>query len=125
MITGNLYNWLKFLALIVLPALATLYISLAGLWDLPSAEAVSGTIVAVDTFLGVVLQISSNNYNSSTAQGTLNVHDMGDRKMFNLELDGDPEQDLESKDRVVFKVKKHPKGKPQSHSVVPKGPAAE
>jgi hypothetical protein len=101
-----LYNWLKFIALVVLPALATLYVALAGLWDLPSPEAVGGTIMAVDTFLGGVLHISATNYNSSTAQGTLNVQDMGDRKMFNLELDGDPEQDLEGKDRVVFKVRK-------------------
>ena len=106
MITGSLYNVLKFIALVVLPALAALYVALAGLWDLPSPEAVGGTIMAVDTFLGTILHVSSVNYNSSTAQGTLNIQDMGDRKMFNLELDGDPEQDLETKDRVVFRVKK-------------------
>jgi hypothetical protein len=106
MITGKLYNWLKFIALVVLPALAALYLSLAGLWGLPSAEAVSGTIAAVDTFLGVILQISSSNYNSSTAQGVLSIHDTGQGKKFNLELEGDPEETLEGKDRVVFKVKK-------------------
>lgn len=106
MITGKLYNVLKFLALVVLPAVATLYATLAGLWGLPAAEAVVGTIVAVDTFLGVLLQISSSNYNSSIAQGTLAIHETGEGKTFNLELDGDPEYELEGKDRVVFKVKK-------------------
>lgn len=106
MITGNLYNWLKFLALVILPALGTLYFTLAQIWGLPAGEEVVGTIVAFDTFLGVILQISSTSYNSTTAQGTLAVVDHGDKKIFNLELEGDPEYDLEGKDRVVFKVEK-------------------
>lgn len=106
MITGKLYNVLKFLALVVLPALGTLYATLAALWGLPAAEAVVGSIVAVDTFLGVVLQISSNNYNSSTAQGTLNILESDEGKLFDLNLDGDPEYELEGKERVVFKVNK-------------------
>jgi hypothetical protein len=105
-ITGKLYNVLKFLAQVVLPALATLYVTLAGLWGLPAVEAVVGTIVAFDTFLGVVLQISSSNYNSATAQGTLHITDSAEGKMFNLHLEGDPEYELEGKDRVVFKVNK-------------------
>lgn len=106
MITGKLYNALKFIALVLLPALGVLYAALAGLWGLPSPEAVSGTIFAVDTFLGVVLHISSTNYNSSTAQGTLNVSETQGGKTFSLDLEGDPEYDLEGKDRVVFKVQK-------------------
>lgn len=107
MITGKLYNALKFLALVALPAVGTLYFTLAGIWGLPAAEEVVGTIVAVDTFLGVILQISSTNYNSSTAQGTLNiVEDDDGRKVFDLNLDGDPESDLEGMDRVVFRVNK-------------------
>lgn len=104
MITGKLYNWLKFLALVVLPAVGTLYATLAGLWGLPAPEAVAGTIFAVDTFLGVVLHISSTNYNSSTTQGTLNISETADRKLYSLDLDGDPEQDLDGKDRVVLRV---------------------
>lgn len=106
MITGKLYNWLKFLALVALPALGTFYFALAGIWDLPSGEQVVGTIVAFDAFLGVILQISSSNYNSSTAQGTLGITETHEGKMFSLELEGDPELELEGKDRVVFKVKK-------------------
>lgn len=105
MITGKLYNWLKFVALVAFPALATLYFTLAQIWGLPAAEQVVGTIVALDTFLGVILQISSTNYNSSTAQGTLGITDTGEGKVFQLELEGDPEYELEGKDRVVFDVK--------------------
>lgn len=61
----NVYNILKYLAQIVLPALATLYLALAGIWNLPFGEQVSGTIMAIDTFLGVLLGIASANYNKS------------------------------------------------------------
>lgn len=57
------YDILKYIAQIVLPALGTLYFALAGLWNFPYVEQVVGTISAVDTFLGVLLGISSNNYN--------------------------------------------------------------
>jgi hypothetical protein len=105
MITGKIYDVLKFLALVVLPALGTLYFTLAGLWGLPAAEQVVGTIVAVDTFLGVVLQISSSAYKSSTGQGTLKVTRTETGKTFQLELDDDPAE-LEGKDRVIFAVEK-------------------
>ena len=41
----------------------TLYFALAGIWGLPCAEEIVGTITAVDTFLGVILGISTHNYN--------------------------------------------------------------
>ena len=59
------YDFLKYLAQIVLPALATLYVTIAGIWDLPYAEAISGTIMAVDFFLGALLKISSDQYFST------------------------------------------------------------
>lgn len=101
-----LYDKLKFVAQVGLPAVGTLYFSLAGVWNLPSAEEVVATIVAVDTFLGVVLQISSKSYKDGSAQGTLEVFENADKtgKTFALKLDGDPEYELEGKDRVVFRV---------------------
>lgn len=56
------YDILKFIAQIVLPALATFYVTIAGLWGLPFPKEISGTIMAVDTLLGAILMISSNNY---------------------------------------------------------------
>lgn len=61
--SNKVYDILKYIAQIVLPALATLYFAIAGIWGLPYGEQVVGTITAVDTFLGVVLGISSANYN--------------------------------------------------------------
>ena len=56
------YDILKFIAQIVLPSLGTLYFALSQIWMLPYGEEIVGTIVAVDTFLGALLGISSANY---------------------------------------------------------------
>lgn len=61
--SNKVYNVLKWVALILLPALGTLYFALAGIWGLPYAEQVVGTITAADTFLGVVLGVSTAQYN--------------------------------------------------------------
>lgn len=63
--SNKVYDILKWVALILLPALGTLYFALAGIWNFPFAEEVVGTITAVDTFLGVLLGISSANYNKT------------------------------------------------------------
>ena len=61
--SDKVYDILKWIAQILLPALGTLYFALAGIWNFPYAEAIVGTITAVDTFLGVLLGISTVNYN--------------------------------------------------------------
>ena len=105
-LTSGMYDRLKFIAQVLLPALGTLYFTLAGIWNLPAAEQVVGSIVALDTFLGVVLHISTTAYGKNTAAGTLKVKETDEGKTFSLELEGDPEYDLEGKDRVVFAVQK-------------------
>ena len=62
--SNAVYDKLKWIALILLPALAALYVAVAKYWDLPYPEAISGTIMAIDAFLGAILQISSKNYNN-------------------------------------------------------------
>ena len=54
---------LKWIAMYLLPALGTLYFALAGIWGLPYGEQIVGTITAIDTFLGVILGISTTQYN--------------------------------------------------------------
>lgn len=60
---NKVYDVLKYIATIVLPALATLYFTLSSIWGLPYGEQIVGTISAVDTFLGAVLMISTAQYN--------------------------------------------------------------
>ena len=62
------YDVLKWIALILLPAVAVLYASLAKIWSLPYVDAVPQTIMAIDTFLGVILQISSDKYANSNCE---------------------------------------------------------
>lgn len=62
-LSNKVYDALKWIALYLLPALGTLYFALSGIWGLPYGEQVVGTITAADTFLGVLLGISSATYN--------------------------------------------------------------
>ncbi len=58
----KIYDTLKWIAQILLPALGALYAALAGIWGWPCAEAVVGSISAVDVFLGAVLMLDSRRY---------------------------------------------------------------
>jgi hypothetical protein len=62
LLSNKQYDILKWVAQILLPALGTLYFALAGIWGFPFGEQIVGTITAIDTFLGVILGISSANY---------------------------------------------------------------
>lgn len=68
--SNKMYDTLKWVAQYLLPALGTLYFALAGTWDLPYGEEVVGTITAIDTFLGVVLGISTAQYNKQQAKSS-------------------------------------------------------
>lgn len=61
-LSNKLYDILKRIALYVLPALATLWLTLAKIWGFPYGTEIGATITAVDVFLGAVLGISSKNY---------------------------------------------------------------
>ena len=60
--SNKVYDALVWIAQIVLPALATLYSALAGIWGFPYGEQIVATIVAIDTFLGALLKISNAQY---------------------------------------------------------------
>lgn len=61
-LSNKVYDVLKWIAMYLLPALGTLYFALTGIWNFPYGEQVVGTITAVDTFLGVLLGISTAQY---------------------------------------------------------------
>lgn len=64
-ISNKTYDILKWVAMYFLPSLGTLYFALAGIWGLPYGEQVVGSITAIDTFLGVLLGISTAQYNKT------------------------------------------------------------
>lgn len=59
---NSVYDVLKWIAQILLPAIGTLYFALAQIWGFPYAEQIVGTITAIDCFLGALLGISSMQY---------------------------------------------------------------
>ena len=61
-LSNKVYDVLKWIAMYLLPAVGTLYFALSGIWGFPYGEQVVGTITAVDTFLGVILGISTATY---------------------------------------------------------------
>lgn len=61
--SNKAYDTIKWIVVIVLPALGTLYFALAGIWGLPYGEEIVGTITAIDTFLGAIMMISTAQYN--------------------------------------------------------------
>lgn len=67
--SNKVYDVLKFICQIVLPAIGTLYFALAGIWGFPYGEQIVGTITAIDTFLGVILGISTIDYNRKNDKG--------------------------------------------------------
>ena len=67
-ISNKLYDILKWLVIIVLPAAGTLYAALSTVWGWPHSEEIVTTITAVDTFLGAVLCISTANYNKEAKE---------------------------------------------------------
>lgn len=62
-LSNSTYDVLKYVAMVVLPALGTLYFALAKIWGLPYGTEIVGTISAVDAFLGAILKISTDRYN--------------------------------------------------------------
>lgn len=61
-LSNKVYDILKWIAMYLLPAAGTLYFALSGIWGLPYGEQIVGTITAIDTFIGVILGISTSQY---------------------------------------------------------------
>jgi hypothetical protein len=61
----TVYNVLYWIVQVVLPAIATLYFALGPIWQLPYVEEIVATIALIDTFMGVFLGISTNQYNKA------------------------------------------------------------
>jgi hypothetical protein len=105
-LNDKVYNILKYVALVLLPAVASLYFAISEVWELPHGPEVMATITTIDTFLGVVLGISTGRYNQKELayDGAILVEEDDERKLFSLELSSEPDQ-LDQKDEVRLKVK--------------------
>lgn len=68
--SNKVYDRLKYIALIALPAISTFYTVLAKIWSLPYPVEIPGTIMAVDTLLGALLKVSTDKYNKEQEELT-------------------------------------------------------
>ena len=68
---NSTYDWLKYLTIIVLPAIGALYTGLSQIWSLPYAAEIPATITVICTFLGAILCISTAQYNNKTGKHEL------------------------------------------------------
>ena len=64
-IPNNVYDVLKWVVMIVLPALSTAYVGLAAIWHWPMADEVAKTCSVVCVMLGALLGISTAEYNKT------------------------------------------------------------
>lgn len=68
MMSNKVYDVMKWIAMYLIPAIGTLYFALSGIWGFPYGEEIVGTLTAVDTFLGVILGISTAKYNKQSEE---------------------------------------------------------
>lgn len=62
-ISNRMYDVLKWVAILFLPALAILIRTVFAIWNIPYGDQISATIIALQVFLGAILGVSTLNYN--------------------------------------------------------------
>lgn len=102
----KVYMRLKFLVLILLPAMSSLYYSLGAIWHFPNVEQVIGTISVFTAFLGLTLGLSSQKFNSSDAKydgAIVTSETENGGTLHTLELNIDPAS-IQEKSQLLLKV---------------------
>ena len=109
MFNDKTYNFLKRFVQVILPAIGTLYYSLASTWGLPNPDAVVATTSAFALFLGICLGISNSQYEKNGYEGTMLVTPTDDKTIVSMDIDEsfDPEK-LSHLNSIRFKVKNVP-----------------
>lgn len=64
---NKVYDILKWICMILLPAAIALYASLSATWGWPYSEETVATLAAIEVFMGAVLKVSTANYNKRQA----------------------------------------------------------
>ena len=108
LLPNKLYDVLKRVNQLVLPAFASLYYGLAALWGWPNAEGIVATCALLATFFGVLLEVAKASFDNSDAKygGSVEVvTDEDGKKLVNLMLPERPEDLLAgATDDVILKV---------------------
>lgn len=59
---SKVYDFLKWCVMVFLPAITTLWLTLASIWQFPYAEPIGATLGAITVFLGALLGIGNVKY---------------------------------------------------------------
>lgn len=105
-LSNKLYDVLKNIVLIFLPAFGTFYFALSQIWEFGSGEEVLATTSALAVFIGTLIKVGDKSYNNSEQQydGEINTVRKDDGKLlYDMVLKGDPEG-LQDLDQVKFKI---------------------
>lgn len=99
----GVYEFLKRLVQVILPAAGGLYFGLAQLWNLPHVAGVVGTIALATTFLGLCLGISTKEFQKQEPKydGVVTIEENDDGQQARFQVD--PKTFVE-KDQLVLKV---------------------
>lgn len=62
-INSKVYDVMKYITMVVLPAVTTLWLAVGSIWHLPYVEPIGATLSAITVFLGAILGISTSLYN--------------------------------------------------------------
>ena len=102
-ITNKSYDVIKWIVVIVIPAVITLYSTLGGIWDFPLAQEITASLAAIDVFLGVIMKISSVSYNKEY-DGVLHVDTVNDEATDKYLFEVDDLDQLANKDKITLKI---------------------
>ena len=97
------YDTLKNWAQIYLPALGTLWFTISTIWHIPFAEEILGSIVAFDTFLGVILKVSTSKYTPPTDGDLLVDRSQEGKDRYQLDIKT-PLNEIPDKEHIKLKV---------------------
>ena len=102
-ITNKSYDVIKWIVVIVIPAVITLYSTLGGIWIFPLVQEITASLAAIDVFLGVIMKISSATYNKEY-DGVLHVDTVNDETTDKYLFEVDDLDQLANKDRITLKI---------------------
>lgn len=103
----KLYDFLRWVALILLPALTALYVGVGSLWNFPAVTQVVGTMTVLDTVLGILLNQSSKNHAKDIVVGDILVQQDLDGVVTGMRMEAhrDPLV-FEDQKKAVFNIKR-------------------
>lgn len=68
-LSNSTFEFLTWIAQILIPSVVTLYGGLSVVWDLPYPQEMTSTLIAIDAFLGALLGFSTAQYHKLAAIG--------------------------------------------------------